>query len=97
MAQQSWEVSHAVATSAGMCALWQPETFAHVTDQDTWEDEVAEDAALVRHMERGAFVPLNAGVGCPFTGLAVSQAPMGVGSQGLPVRAAWMASMARMP
>jgi hypothetical protein len=61
MNQEPWEVSCAVATNAGMCALWQPEHFAHVTDLDTWEDEVAEDAALIRHMERGAFVPLNVG------------------------------------
>jgi hypothetical protein len=61
MTQQPWEVSYAVATSAGMCALWQPEHFAHVTDLDSWEDEVAEDSALIRHMESGAFVPLNVG------------------------------------
>lgn len=61
MTQEPWEISRAVATSAGMCALWQPEHFAHVTDLDMWEDDVAEDAALVRHMERGAFVPLNVG------------------------------------
>jgi hypothetical protein len=46
MTEQPWEVSHPVATSAGMCALWQPEHFAHVTSLDLWEDEVAEDAAL---------------------------------------------------
>ena len=61
MTQQPWEVSYPVATNAGMCALWQPEHFAHVTDLDAWEDDVAEDVALVRHMEQGAFVPLNVG------------------------------------
>jgi hypothetical protein len=59
--QQPWDVSYMVATSAGMCALWDPEQFTHVIDLDTWEDEVAEDAALVRKMEQAVFVPLNAG------------------------------------
>ena len=33
---------------------------------------------------------------CPFTGGPWCQVVAGVGSQGLPVRALWMASMARM-
>lgn len=66
MIRHPWEVSYPVATSAGMCAIWDPEYFAHVTDLSTWEDEVAEDAALVRHMEQGAFVPLNVGGGGTF-------------------------------
>ncbi|WP_018348253.1 hypothetical protein [Longispora albida] len=43
-----------------MCALWQPEAFAGV-NEDSWEDELAEDEALVRHIEAGTFVPLNVG------------------------------------
>ena len=34
--------------------------------------------------------------GCPFTGERWCQVVAGVGSHGLPVRALWMASMARM-
>jgi hypothetical protein len=44
-----------------MCALWQPEHFAQVADLEAWESDVAEDAALVRHMQEGAFVPINIG------------------------------------
>ncbi|NDZ77157.1 hypothetical protein G3I19_01180 [Streptomyces sp. SID10853] len=54
-------VSVPVGTGAGMCALWQPESFAEVTDLDSWEDEIAEDAALVRHIAAGVFVPINIG------------------------------------
>jgi hypothetical protein len=61
MNAQPWEISHTVRTDAGMCALWQPEHFAHVTGLDSWEDDVAEDAALVEHMKQGTFVPINVG------------------------------------
>ncbi|MBC6451699.1 DUF6386 family protein [Actinokineospora xionganensis] len=50
-----------VYTSAGLCAVWQPEAFAHVVDLDTWEDHVAEDEALIRQIAAGAFVPINIG------------------------------------
>lgn len=56
-----WQVSHLVSTDSGMCALWQPEHFDGVTSLDEWEDEVAEDAALERHIAAGAFVPVNVG------------------------------------
>lgn len=55
------DVSHPVGTSAGLCGLWQPEAFVHVTDLDSWEDEVAEESALVRHIGAGHFVPINVG------------------------------------
>jgi hypothetical protein len=51
----------AVATGAGMFGLWQPDAFAHVTDLATWEDDVAENAALERHIADGVFVPINIG------------------------------------
>lgn len=54
-------ISAPIGTGAGMCALWQPESFVEVTDLDSWEDEVAEDAALVRHIAAGVFVPINIG------------------------------------
>jgi hypothetical protein len=53
--------SYGVGTSAGLCGLWQPEAFSQVTDLDTWEDEVAEDSALVRQIRAGGFVPINVG------------------------------------
>ncbi|WP_204035672.1 hypothetical protein [Micromonospora qiuiae] len=46
-----------------MFGVWQPEHFAGVTSLDEWEDEVSEDAALLRHIEAGVFVPINIGGG----------------------------------
>jgi hypothetical protein len=48
-------------TGAGLCAVWQPEHFAHVRDLTTYEDEVTEDPALERCIRAGVFVPLNVG------------------------------------
>lgn len=58
-----WDVngSHAVTTSAGLCGLWRPARFAQVTELASWEDEVADDSALTRHISAGAFVPINVG------------------------------------
>jgi hypothetical protein len=57
----TWEQSHVARTGSGLCALWQPEHFAAVTDLDTFQDEVAEDDRLVAHIRAGALVPLNVG------------------------------------
>jgi hypothetical protein len=57
----TWEVTSLVSTDAGMFGVWQPERFAAVTSLDDWEDEVADNASLVRHIEEGAFVPINIG------------------------------------
>jgi hypothetical protein len=54
-------ISALVATSAGLCGLWQPQRFDHITELDMWEDEVADDAALAGHISAGAFVPINVG------------------------------------
>jgi hypothetical protein len=59
MSDSAFEGSYVVATGAGMCGLWQPEHFEHVTSLDAWEDEVSEDVALESHIGQGAFVPLN--------------------------------------
>ncbi|MFJ2744294.1 hypothetical protein ACIO3O_32105 [Streptomyces sp. NPDC087440] len=48
-------------TDAGMLALWDPEHFTAVVDHDTWENELLEDEDIARHIEAGAFVPLNVG------------------------------------
>ena len=48
------------------------------------EDEHISDGRVRRHL-----------LGCPFTGGPWCHVVAGVGSQGLPVRALWMASMAR--
>jgi hypothetical protein len=50
-----------VVTNAGLCGLWQPERFLHITGLDAFEDEVADDSALERHIRAGAFVPINVG------------------------------------
>lgn len=61
MPSDDWELTRAVRTDAGMFGVWQPEHFAGVTSLDEWEDEVSEDAALLRHIEAGVFVPINIG------------------------------------
>lgn len=61
MSDSAYESSFVVTTDAGMCALWQPEHFSRVDDLDSWEVQVADDAALMRHAQAGAFVPLNVG------------------------------------
>jgi hypothetical protein len=53
-----WESTQPVRTDAGLLGLWQPGHFADVTE-DNWDDRVAEDAALLQHIEAGAFVPVN--------------------------------------
>jgi hypothetical protein len=55
------KISALVATSAGLCGLWQPQRFLDVTELETFEDEVADNAALERHIRAGAFVPINVG------------------------------------
>jgi CdiI immunity protein len=61
MELQDLESSYGVGTSAGLCGLWQPEAFSQVADLDSWEDEVADDSALIRHIGAGDFVPINVG------------------------------------
>lgn len=60
------DVSRAVATDAGLFGIWRTSTFAHVSELDQWEDEVAEDSALSRQIAAGAFVPINIGGGGAF-------------------------------
>jgi hypothetical protein len=55
------DISCVVSTDAGMCGIWQPEAFAHVTDLDSWEDDVAEEGALIRYIRAGEFAPINVG------------------------------------
>lgn len=61
MSDRPFEASYVISTSAGLCGLWQPEHFGHVTSLDSWEDDVSEESALERHIIAGAFVPLNVG------------------------------------
>jgi hypothetical protein len=55
------DISQVIATAAGMCSIWQPDAFALVTDLDSWEHEVAEESALIRHIRAGEFAPINVG------------------------------------
>ncbi|MDX8142950.1 hypothetical protein SK854_12555 [Lentzea sp. BCCO 10_0061] len=51
-----------VATDAGMQVLWHRKPFTHVVDYDTWEEELLDDAGIVRHIETGSVVPLSTGM-----------------------------------
>lgn len=55
------DVSHAVATNAGLFGIWRASAFDHVNELDEWEGEVSEDSALERQISVGAFVPINIG------------------------------------
>jgi hypothetical protein len=48
-----------IATDSGMVALWEPQRFYSVTDYGAWERELLEDADISRHIQQGAFVPIN--------------------------------------
>lgn len=45
------------ATDSGMLALWEPQRFRGITDYDTWERELLDDADITRHIQEGSFVP----------------------------------------
>lgn len=57
------EASCTVSTEAGLYALWAPEPFAGVRDDDTWNTELGDDAAIRRHVVAGHLVPVDIGSG----------------------------------
>jgi hypothetical protein len=54
-------INQAIATDAGMFALWDAKTFEHITDYDAWEIELCEDEDIQKKIVAGAFVPINIG------------------------------------
>jgi hypothetical protein len=44
-----------------MLGIWRTSTFGHMTDQDQWRADVADDHALAAQIAAGAFVPINVG------------------------------------
>lgn len=59
MTSPEWAVSQPIYTGAGMFGLWKPERFDAVTSLDEWEDQVADETALLAHIADGSFVPIN--------------------------------------
>ena len=57
------EASCTLLTEAGMHALWAPEPFADLHDDDTWDAELGDDADIQRHVVAGDLVPINIGAG----------------------------------
>lgn len=55
------EIAGALATDAGMFALWAPVSFNYITDNETWESALLEDEAIARHIVAGVSVPVNIG------------------------------------
>ncbi|WP_086660795.1 hypothetical protein [Lentzea kentuckyensis] len=51
-----------VATDAGMQVLWHRKPFSHVVDYDSWDEELLENAGIMRHIEIGSMVPLSTGM-----------------------------------
>jgi hypothetical protein len=54
------EISRTVRTNAGMCGLWQPESF-EFDDFEDWEDWATEDENIAASVVSGHFVPINVG------------------------------------
>ena len=52
-----------LATDSGMLCVWDAQPFAGISDYDSWERELCEDADILRHLEAGHLVPLNLGDG----------------------------------
>ena len=52
-----------LATDSGMLCVWDAQTFAGITDYDSWEKELCEDEDIMRHLQAGHLVPLNLGAG----------------------------------
>lgn len=52
-----------LATDSGMLCLWDAQSFAGISDYDTWEKELCEDEDILRHLQSGHLVPLNLGDG----------------------------------
>jgi hypothetical protein len=50
-----------VSTDAGMLALWNPRQFPTIVDYDSWERELLEDEAILRHVRAAHLVPINIG------------------------------------
>jgi hypothetical protein len=46
-------------TNSGMLALWDPKHFAGIASYETWEAEMLEEDDIARHIEQGAYVPIN--------------------------------------
>jgi hypothetical protein len=55
-------VTRVVRTSAGLCSMWQPDSFRPLEDDfELWEDWATEDCEIEKSISRGTFVPLNVG------------------------------------
>jgi hypothetical protein len=52
-------INRTFATNSGMLALWSPQDFQNITDYDSWERELLDDTDISRHIQQGAFVPVN--------------------------------------
>ncbi|MEV0897243.1 hypothetical protein [Actinoplanes sp. NPDC049802] len=54
------ELSRVVRTNAGLCAMWQPESFDFAEFED-WEDWVTDHSNVADAIRNGLLVPLNVG------------------------------------
>jgi hypothetical protein len=52
-------VNGVVRTDSGMCLIWNPRSFAGITDFESWERELFEEGDLQRHILAGEAVPIN--------------------------------------
>jgi len=50
-------------TDSGMLCIWDYDSFKHIHDYDSWDEELCEDDDISRNIKKHAFVPLNLGDG----------------------------------
>jgi hypothetical protein len=53
------QATRLLTTDSGMHLLWDRAYFSGITDFDTWEPELYQDADIRRHLEAGHLVPIN--------------------------------------
>jgi len=50
-------------TDSGMLCIWDYDSFKHIHDYDSWDEQLCEDEDILRNIQRSSFVPLNIGDG----------------------------------
>jgi len=50
-------------TDSGMLCMWDYDSFKHIHDYDSWDEELCEDEDISRNIQKSSFVPLNLGDG----------------------------------
>ena len=52
-----------LSTDSGMLCVWDAESFASISDYESWDKELCEDNDILRHIQAGHLVPMSLGDG----------------------------------